>query len=349
MLVFALVIACGNPPEGGAVGTSSAHSESARFESWQDQLGPADLVGAADWTGDGVDERVRFLGEVAHWSGGTVDLGGAPQVIRRAVLPEGERLLVGSGMHRGNRASPARLWSFGPEGAELIWENNGVRNQIADVRVWEGQIYLSRFTDQKEVSGGFLVDGQIQEVHSGGLATQQLPLGSDRLLVGRVYGPKPRSDGCLRLFQGSKVQALPSLRGVRTLTLANLDADAEPELLVGDGWHYAYGQQAVGRLFLLDGPDWKSGRTLAVLHGEYSVRSIEVASELTGGDPSTSGVLVSGTKQVHFFTRDALGWADRVLGPTTETANAVLIRTPKGLAAWIAGQPNSRLVGLGGD
>ena len=352
MLVFALFIACGNPSEPDAEGivpVLSPLSKSSQHESWQDQLGPADLVGAADWTGDGMDERVRFLGEVAHWSGGTVDLGGAPQVIRRVVLPEGERLLVGSGMHRGNRTSPARLWSFGPEGAQMIWENHGVRNQIADVRVWGGQIYLSRFIGQKEVSGGFLVDGHIQEVHGGGLATQQLPLGADRLIVGRVYGSKPRSDGDLRLVQGSKTQTLPSLRGVRTLTLANLDADEDLELLVGDGWHYAYGQQAVGRLFLLDGPDWKNGRTLAILDGEYSARSIEVASELTGGDPSTSGVLVSGTKQVHFFTRDALGGADRVLGPTTETANAGLIRTPKGLAAWIAGKPNSRLVGLGGN
>jgi hypothetical protein len=136
---------------------------------------------------------------------------------------------------------------------------------------------------------------------------------------------------------------------VRTLTLANLDSDPELELLVGDGWHYAYGQQAVGRILLLDGPDWKTGRTLGLLDGEYSARSIEVASELTGGEPSTSGVLVVGTKKVHFFTRDALGWSDTIVGPSTETANAVLIRTPKGLAAWIAGQPNSRLVGLDTD
>jgi hypothetical protein len=270
-------------------------------------------------------------------------------VIRRAVLPEGERLLVGSGMHRGNRTATARLWSFGPDGAQIVWEHDGVRNQIADVRVWEGQVYISRFTNQKEVSGGFLVDGEIQEVHGGGLATQQLPIGADRLLVGRVYGPKPRSDGDLRLIKGGKSQSLPSLRGVRTLTLANLDSDPELELLVGDGWHYAYGQQAVGRILLLDGPDWKTGRTLGLLDGEYSARSIEVASELTGGEPSTSGVLVVGTKKVHFFTRDALGWSDTIVGPSTETANAVLIRTPKGLAAWIAGQPNSRLVGLDTD
>jgi hypothetical protein len=347
MLFFTLFFACGSPSGSGVNGDRTVSpTEVSSFQPWEESLAPADMVGAADWTGDGLDERVRFVGEKAFWDTGTVDLGGAPQVIRRVHLAEGERLLVGSGMHRGNRESLARLWSFGPEGAEKLWENDGVRNQVADVRVLEDRIYISRFTGQKEVRGGFLVDGDIRDVHGGGLVTQQVPVAADGVLVGRVYGEKPRSDGDLRLIQGGKAVQLPSLRGVRTLTLANLDADPEMELLVGDGWHYAYGQQAVGRVFLLDGPLWKNGRTLAMLDGEYSARSIEVAAKLTGGDPSTSGLLVTGTKKVHFLSRDALGWADRVVAPTTETGNAVLVRTPKGLAAWVAGNPKSRLVGL---
>jgi hypothetical protein len=363
MLFFTLVFACGNPTDSVVnLERTGSSSETSTFEPWRESLPAADMVGAADWTGDGLDERVRFVGEKAFWDSGSVELGGAPQVIRRVELSDGERLLVGTGMHRGNRESLARVWSFGPNGAEKLWESAawseicdplskacpppGVRNQIADIRVLDGRVYISRFTGQKEVSGGFLVNGEIQEVHGGGLVTQQIPVADDRVLVGRVYGEKPRSDGDLRLIQGGKAIQLPSLRGVRTLTLENLDSDPELELLVGDGWHYAYGQQAVGRVFLLDGPLWKQGRTLAVLDGEYSARSIEVASKLTGGDPSTSGLLVTGTKKVHFLTRDALGWADRVVAPTTETGNAVLVRTPKGLAAWVAGTPNTRLVGL---
>jgi hypothetical protein len=303
-------------------------------------------VGAADFDGDGIDERVYFVGEKAFWAGGSRELGGAPQVIRRAYLPEGERLLVATGMHRENRDASARLYAFDAQGPTLIWEEDGARNQVADVRVLDGRIYVARFVAQKEVQGGFLVDGEIQIVHGGGLSTQQIPIAGDALIVGRVYGAQPRSDGDLRLIRAGQEAQLPSLRGVRTLTLANLDEDAELELLVGDGWHYAYGQQAVGRVFLLDGPDWTEGRTLAMLDGEYSARGIEASAPLTGTSPQTSGLLVTGTKKVHFLSRDALGWKSRVLGPTNELANAVLIRTPKGLAAWIAGKPSSRLVGL---
>ena len=130
------------------------------------------------------------------------------------------------------------------------------------------------------------------------------------------------------------------------MALGQLDEDADLELLVGDGWHYAYGEQALGRILLLDGPDWTSARTLGLLDGEYSARSIEVTSSLVEQPGEQAGVLVGGTKKVHYFKRDALGWSSRVLGPTTETSNTVLIRTPRGLAAWIAGAPSSRLVGV---
>jgi len=276
-----------------------------------------------------------------------MELGGAPQVLRRGTLPEGEHLLVGTGMHRKNRTAPARVYAIGANGPQLLWEERGARNQIADLRIWEGRVYVARFVGQKEIQGGFLVDGQIEKLHEGGLSTQQLPIAENALLVGRVYGEQPRSDGDLRLIRDGRASKLPSLRGVRTLSLANIDGDPELELLVGDGWHYAYGQQALGRVFLLDGTGWSQGRTLAVLDGEYSARSIEASAPLTGENPSTSGLLVTGTKKVHFLVRDGLGWQDRVLGPTTETTNAVLVRTPRGLAAWIAGSPNSRLVGLG--
>lgn len=348
MLVFALLWACGGSGDVASEGenTSTASQNSAVEPEWSDALEPADFVAAADFDGDGVDERVRVWEDVLYWPGGQQALDAGVQVIRRGRLSEGERVLLGLGMNRNFRDASAKILSVGPAGPELLWEDNGPRNQIADIRVHEGAIYVTRFVAPKRVEGAFLKDGKMEPLHRDGLATQQLPLGSDQLLVGRVYGEAPRSHGDLRLGRNGVFRTLPTLRGVRSLELGQLDEDAELELLVGDGWHYAYGEQALGRVLLLDGPDWGSARTLGVLDGEYSARSIEIASSLIEQPGLEAGVLVTGTKNVHYFKRDALGWRSRVLGPTTETTNTTLIRTPKGLAAWIAGAPESRLVGV---
>jgi len=355
MLLFSLLIACSGSsssvdPVQGAVPIQSATDVSATkvlpaqtiVESVA-LLEAADMVGAADWTGDGIDEQVRFVGEMVYWDGGSANLGGAPQVIRRARLAQGERLLVGTGMHRGNRGALARVHEIGPDGSRVLWEESGPRNQIADLRVVDGRIYVVRFVGQKEVEGAFLKDGRLESVYRGGLASQQIPLSESDVLVGRVYGSKPRSDGDLRRVRNGRAQQLPSLRGVRTLELINLDGDEEPELLVGDGWHYAYGQQAVGRVFLLDGPQWTKGRTIAMLDGEYSARSIESSATLTGKSAESDWLLVTGTKKVHVLRRDVLGWQDVVVGPSTETNNAVWVRTKSGLSIWAAGSKQSRM------
>ena len=348
MLVFALIMACSGESElKESVAENSATAESLPGVSlWSDRLEPADYVAAADFDGDGLDERVWVHEDVLHWPGGSAPLTAGVQVIERGNLGEGERVILGLGMNRDHRDAPAQVIVVGPEGPTVIWEEHGPRNQIADVRVLDEDVYITRFVAAKRVQGGFLKDGQMVALHEDGLATQQIPLGDGELVVGRVYGEQPRSHGDLRRGRNGVFRSLPSLRGVRSLETAQLDSDAELELLVGDGWHYAYGEQALGRVLLLDGADWSEARTLAVLDGEYSARSMEVSSSLIDQDPSQAGILVSGTKKVHYLKRDGLGWSDRVLGPTTETSNAVLIRTPRGLAAWIAGASKSLLVGV---
>ena len=348
MLVFALLWACGGTGDSeSSGGSSSPPSESgAAAPDWSDSLKPAEFVAAADFDGDGIDERVWVWEDVLYWPGGQQALNAGVHVIRRGRLAEGERVLLGLGMNRDHREAAAQILSVGADGPKLLWEEDGPRNQVADIRVQDGEIYVTRFVAPKRVEGAFLRDGQMESVHRDGLATQQLPLGDEELLVGRVYGEAPRSHGDLRHGRNGVFRPLPSLRGVRSMALGQLDEDADLELLVGDGWHYAYGEQALGRILLLDGSDWSSARTLGLLDGEYSARSIEVTSELIDQPGLEAGVLVSGTKNVHYFKRDKLGWSSRVLGPTTETSNTVLIRTPRGLAAWIAGSPKSRLVGV---
>ena len=347
MLFFLAVFACGQEPIEPSSATvllePSEHEESLPL--WQDSLPPAQFVAAADFDGDGLDERVWAHEGRLYWPGGDQEVQGKIQVACRGDLGDGERVFLGVGMGRNYRDAPAQILEVGPSGPQVLWSDQGPRNQITDLRVVDGRLYSVRFVGNKTTEGAFWESGDWQVVHKDGLANQQIPL-DQGLLVGRVYGAEPRSDGDLRWVAAGKDRFLPSLRGVRSLLLAQLDSDEEPELLVGDGWHYAYGERAVGRVQLLDGPGWKLSRTIAHLDGEYSARSIEVAPPSSGVHPLQAGILISGTKKVHYLKRDALGWRDWIVGPTTETSNAVLIQTPKGLAAWIAGSPESLLVGL---
>ena len=99
MLVVALLWACGGngEPEGGGTASGSAavelQTEISRPE-WSDSLEPADFVAAADFDGDGVDERVRIWEDMLYWPGGQQALDAGVQVIRRGLLAEGERVLL---------------------------------------------------------------------------------------------------------------------------------------------------------------------------------------------------------------------------------------------------------------
>ncbi|MCB9743152.1 MAG: FG-GAP repeat protein [Alphaproteobacteria bacterium] len=294
-------------------------------------LSDADGVAAADLDGDGFDDVILVSGGQASWLGHTLELGGGLQAVARGdVDGDGrEEALLATGMSRDFRDAPARVWALDEAGGAVIWERSGERNQVADLRVSEGRVWVAAFIDARVVEGGWLEDGAIAGVTRVALGTQQLPT-KDGVVVGRVYGDAPRSDGDLRLIQGDTVTTLPSFRGVRSLAAADLDGDGEPELLVGDGWHFAYGERAQGRVWLLEGPDWRSGRAVAQLGEEYSARGIEALD---------GRLLVTGTRAVHLLTRDALGWRDDTLGAVAETGNAVAVRTPAGPAALISGEP----------
>ena len=297
------------------------------------ELARADAVAAVDLDGDGVDELILVTDGVARWPGGELDLGGSLLASARDARGSGgrEALLLGSGMSRDFREAPARVWRLDASGGELLWEHNGPRNQITDLRVTADGIWLAAFQDASHVVGGWLVDGEREPLIRETFATRQLPVGSDQALVGRIYGDKPKSDGDLRLMgKGVTARTLPTLRGVRSLAVADLDGDKRDEVLVGDGWHYAYGKQAIARVRLLEAPDWSTGRTLASFDGEYTVREIFVVGDR---------IVAVGTKGVHLLQRDGLGWSDTTLAPIAETGQAVVIQEAAGPAVLISGDP----------
>jgi hypothetical protein len=294
-------------------------------------LDDADSVAAADLNGDGLDEILLIQDGTLRWSGKTHDLGGAVHAVARGDTDgDGkEEALIATGTSREQRDAPARLWRVRAEAAELIWEQRGPRNQPTSVAVLNGRIWLNTFSDDRVVSGGWVEGGGLTVVQEGALATAMRPLG-DGVAVGRLYGDAPRSDGDLSLVGPSGARRLPSLRGVRAMTTADLNGDGHDELIVGDGWHYNYGERAQAHVALYVGPDYDGARTVALPAGDYAVDSLEVR----GG-----WLLVTGSRSVSAYRQDPLGWAPTALGAVNESGNAVFAKGAGGLGVVVSGSP----------
>lgn len=301
-------------------------------------LGEATGVAAADLNGDGVDEILVFDTPMATWKGQS--LGGRFQRAARGDLDgDGtEEAVVATGQGRGVQEDAARVWALYEDRAELLWEQKGPRNQVTALHVEGGRVFVAAFVDARRVAGGFLTAGALQRDAEAHMGMQMRPwLGG--VAVGRLYGDEPRSDGDLSWTGPNGVSPLPSLRGVRAMATGDLDGDGSEELLVGDGWHVAYGERAEARVRLFTETD-DPGRTIAFLDGSYAVTDLAVL----GAGPQAR-VLAGGTKGIFVLTRDGLGWrADRV-ADGSETGNSVFVQTRTGPAVAVSGSPG-QLVAL---
>ncbi|MEE2751432.1 MAG: hypothetical protein VX519_08370 [Myxococcota bacterium] len=318
-------IACGTGGPDLASSTSDSPGKPQLF-------GPAEAVAAADLNGDGFDEEILVRSGVVHWSGGEEAIDCTVQVTSRRTVGTGgrEEALLGCGAGRETRYAPARILAVGEKGISTLWSRDGERNQFSDLRVLNNEIWVAVFSSKFQVEAGWIREGAFEVVSEGRLATQQYPLAGGQVLQGRVYGEAPRSPGDLRVVGSKKVRVLPTWRGVRSLQVADLNEDSRPELLVGDGWHYAYAEQARARLLLLEGPDWEVGRTMAFFPDDYSVRSIQVLEE---------GVLAVGTRHAHWLIRDELGWSSTTIAELSETDLATVMTTREGPGVLVSGSP----------
>ncbi|MFT5686661.1 MAG: hypothetical protein ACI8RZ_007617 [Myxococcota bacterium] len=344
-MILTLLLACNqdsgpllpaSPPTAPDTPTQTPKSTARTLE----LLDRADAVAAADLDGDGFDELIliedgeillddvvlgTLRGNIQHVSRGDIDGDGD------------EEALIAAGAGRADRDAPAQLWAVHGDRAELIWEQDGERAQVADLHVVDGRIFLAAFSDDRTVQGGWLTEGSIEVIGEANLGLAQLPMPDGSLLIGRIYGDEPRSDGDLKRHKGARVSPLPTLRGVKSLEIADLDSDGVPEVLVSDGWHYQYGHTATARVRLHTG-DFLTARTLATFDESYTVRHMEVF-----GEGAQQSILVTASKAVHLMTRDELGWKTVKLDKVSETANAVVLKEADGWWAAVAGRATTKV------
>jgi len=231
-----------------------------------------------------------------------------------------DEFVVAFGMGRGFASAPIRVQEIDADAeswtVRTVYEYTGSRSQVTSV--WGPKLYLAHFVSKYEVTGGFVQpDGTLAEERRIQMGMQRVLAdldgdGKDELAVGRVYGDEPKSDGDLKVHDGNVTQTVPTRRGVRFLTAADLDGDRQSELLFGDGWHYRYGDEAEGRLNVASfTPGGYDTDLIHELPGQFSVMKIEV--EDVDGDGRLE-IFAGGNDKLYLYRREGPGWVPRELG-----------------------------------
>jgi len=281
----------------------------------------ADNVVAADLDGDGTADLGTVSDGVLSIAGKSVKLEGSFQRAVRMPRPGGDALVVATGQGRGHREAATRIIEVTQGETRTLWTHKGARNQVTDLRVVDGRLWIAAYSDARKVSGGWLTDGTLEPLATAHMGQRQLPLDDGRVVVARVYGEAPKSPGDLSLYSpGGATVPLTSLRGARALAAVDLDGDGVDEVISGDGWHYAYGAEADPRVVVHSGPDLSQARVIAWIPESYAALDIVPINQ--GKD---AALLVQGSQRAVVLQRDALGWATLDLGAISEVSDMAVL------------------------
>jgi hypothetical protein len=304
-------------------------------------LGQAHRMAAADLDGDGIVEVIRFVDGKVHWRDTSASVSGAVQALVVSD-PDGdgqEDVYFATGRGKGHPSANARVMKLSDSGLDQLWVASGGSKRTTDLRVSAKGVYIARFGQNKQIEGGWIIDGQFEPHTRATMAMQQIPLDDGRIVLGRLYGDEPRTHGDLRVrgVDGEDI-VLPTLRGVRTLLSADVNGDSHTDLIVADGWHFRYGTDAQAHLMVLLGPDFTDRRELGLIPGEYTFNHLAVVR----GDPVR--IMAQGPRQLHLFTPHEFGWRHDVIATIREGQTIALWQQAKTAAALISGRPVQAII-----
>jgi hypothetical protein len=196
---------------------------------------------------------------------------------------------------------------------EVIHQTTSKRADPQDaVAAADGSIYLAWFSDKYTVQVGHRAPagGELSILVSasmiGRIAVVEKAGGGHQLIVARVYGDEPGSDGGLFVFEEGKLKPLPTVRGVRGLWARSTKEGFEA--WIGDGWDKDYGKIARAFLSVVSTRGQTTERRqITELTGPYSVMSI-VPCNWHG--PAKPGFVVK--------TNNALFWVDEAASTAPE-------------------------------
>ena len=285
----------------------------------KERLRPSQHVLCVDTDKDGIDEGLFIHDGQLHTELDSTPISGGVQDWVR----DESSIWIATGFSKEYRDAPMSVYRYSKSGLETHWTKDTQRNQITDLSLLDGRLFMAKFSSGTSIHGGWL-DETFEPIVEANMAMQQRPLpeSPDKFVVGRLYGDEPRSDGDLTIWNQKAKTKLKNFRGVRALELTDLNQDGFTDLLVADGWHYQYAKMGQARLSLYMGPDFTDKRTLTILDDEYSINHIEVHR-------NGQWVLAQGTSNVYLIQNAALGWKTERIGPVTETTNSTFCYTNK--------------------
>ena len=289
-------------------------------------------LSSADFNGNGDDILFTFNDGLARWGEQEHKISAQPLCASAFDSNNDgkEELFVGYGASRTYKNQPAQVWQYSEKDTKLVWQGDA-KSMISDMHATNDGLFVVRSNSNQEMEGGFLDvnNGQFNILHTQRLALRQYPLSKESILVGRVYGDKPRSDGDL-FYSNTKIK-IPTKRGVRAIGVADINQDQKRDLLISDGWHFQYGTNAQARVVLYEGPDFTERRVIANFDDDYSVNRIEVSDD-------GKMILAIASKFGYVLFLDELGWKSYKLPEIGERGSMSFLHSSKGLEIAVYGK-----------
>jgi len=275
-------------------------------------LGPVEAFISGDLDGDGIDELMHVVDATLHTPNGPFPVKGrvVAQSTGRLTGDKTDTIVFAMGRSRSHRDAPTSLYVLDASGLKTIAVPKAEMSRVTDLQVSTLGVFVTVLGPQKKANSYAVEKERLVPVLSSIMGLQQKKLNAKgTTAVGRLYGDEPRTHGSLEIIDalGTK-RTVPTVRGVRSLTIADLNHDGINDLLVGDAWHYQYGEKAEARLAAYIGPNFDTRIDIGTIEDSYTVNQI-----FHFGEAPNNRVLAIGSSSAVVFQQTDLGWISTVV------------------------------------